>query len=192
MPGIVRTERSIGLARVLPRAHRPCVRRTGLLVGLATLVAATSACGGGARSTRVHLTTGALAGIARDLDSGDPVSAAELHAHVEGRSSVLATTTSARGLYAFDKIAPGSYTLVAEFAGQPVEIQHITVVAGETTLVDVLFTLGRPAPVKVDYATLQSAEITPPGRASSRASSPTPRRISAPRARSSRRSTPTA
>lgn len=157
MPLIVRMEGANGLARRHPRAHRPGVWRAALPV-LALALCAT--CAGRPHGHRVHLTTGALAGIARDLDSGDPVSAADLHAHLEGESALLATVTSPRGLYAFDQLAPGSYTLVAEFAGQPVEIQHIAVAAGETTLVDVMFTLGRPTPVVIDYAAIQSAVIT--------------------------------
>ena len=53
---------------------------------------------------------------------------------------------------------PGRYTLSALFAGQPVEVTNIEVRAGEITMVDVTFTLGRPDPIKYDYNT-KGAEI---------------------------------
>lgn len=96
-------------------------------------------------------TTGAIAGLARDHDSGDPVAKAEIV--VRGRTrEPLATVTSERGIFEIPALPPGKYTLSAVFAGQPVEVTNIDVRAGTITTVDVDFTLGRPEPIQIDHA----------------------------------------
>lgn len=100
-------------------------------------------------------TTGSIAGLVRDLGSGDPVGMASL------RLSTGATVTSAPdGLYAIDRIKPGTYSLEAKFAGQPVTIKNIPVRRGEATFVDVSFTLGNPEPILVDFGDPTQGEIT--------------------------------
>jgi hypothetical protein len=116
-----------------------------------------TACVGGA--TRVtKSSTGGIAGLARDHDSGDPVAKAEIRVRATGEMRPLETVTSDRGLFDIQKLHPGRYTLSALFAGQPVEVSNIEVRAGEITMVDVTFTLGRPEPLQYDHTT-KGAEI---------------------------------
>jgi hypothetical protein len=100
-------------------------------------------------------TTGSVGGLARDHGSGEPVGMAELRL-----SSGATTTSGPDGLYAIDRVKPGTYTLVAKFAGQPVTIRNIPVRAGEATFVDVTFTLGDPEPILVDFGDPTQGEIT--------------------------------
>lgn len=112
-----------------------------------------AACGATQRPPRA--TDGAIAGLVRDRNSGEPVATAELEL------SNGAHTISARdGLYTFDHLAPGRYTLVGHYAGQPVTIHNIDVDAGQATYVDVIFTLGDPSPQTVDFADEKLSEIT--------------------------------
>ncbi len=114
------------------------------------------ACGG---TVRHHPTTGAIAGLARDHDSGDPVAKAEIRVHAVGDLKGRSTTSNAHGLYDLDGLAPGKYQLTARFAGQPVNVVNIAVSPGETTYVDVVFTLGRPEPLSVDYNEIEQSHI---------------------------------
>nr|MBA3818611.1 carboxypeptidase regulatory-like domain-containing protein [Deltaproteobacteria bacterium] len=56
-------------------------------------------------------------------------------------------------------LAPGRYTMRATFAGQPIDVTNIDVRAGEITLVDLVFTLGRPDPISIDHSVLLGSEI---------------------------------
>jgi hypothetical protein len=104
---------------------------------------------GGAQTVRVRApTTGTITGIARDHDSGDTIEQAIIH--VGGRE----VTSNASGVYTLEKLAPGSYVVEATFAGQPVTVEHVTVRAGEPSVVDLTFTLGRPDPIHDDYTLL--------------------------------------
>ena len=119
-------------------------------VRIAVLVVLLAACGGaGLRTARP--TQGAIAGLARDHDSGDPVARAEIRVRAQGEIQPRLTTSNDHGLYDLDRLPPGRYQLTARFAGQPVDVMNIDVRAGETTYVDVVFTLGRPEPLRVDY-----------------------------------------
>ncbi len=100
-------------------------------------------------------TTGAISGLARDQDTGDPIAKAEIRLAAGGRS----TTSGDNGLYDIDRLQPGKYALVAVFAGQPVEISNIDVRAGQVTMVDLVFTLGRPEPIRVDFGTAKGSKI---------------------------------
>jgi hypothetical protein len=103
-------------------------------------------------------TTGGIAGLTRDHDSGDPVAKAEIRVRaVDGRS--LTTTSRDDGLYDIEALAPGTYVLVAMFAGQPVEVTNIEVRAGKITMVDIVFTLGRPEPIKIDFGNSKANKI---------------------------------
>lgn len=106
---------------------------------------------------RVRPTTGGIAGLARDHDSGDPVALAEIT--VRGAAPPVHTRTSDRGLFDVQALRPGRYTLVARFADQPIEVTNIEVAAGEITMVDVTFTLGRPEPIRIDHAAPKEATI---------------------------------
>lgn len=110
------------------------------------------ACGAPQRPPRP--TEGAIAGLVRDQNSGQPIATADL------QLSTGAHTTSARdGLYTFDHVAPGRYTLVGRYAGQPVTVKNIVVDAGEATYVDVTFTLGEPKPIVVDLDATKPDQI---------------------------------
>lgn len=100
-------------------------------------------------------TAGSIGGLVRDRASGEPVGMAELQL-----SSGAKATSAPDGLYTIDRVEPGTYTLVATFAGQPVTIKNIPVRAGEATFVDVTFTLGNPEPILVDFGDPTQGEIT--------------------------------
>ena len=103
---------------------------------------------------------GKLAGMARDRDSGDPVAHADLHLRAEGSLAPRALTTDKNGGYTFDHLPPGRYSLEAEFAGQPIDVEHIDVRPGETTLVDVVFTLGQPDRLQVEFGDPKDGAIS--------------------------------
>ncbi|MGE0870154.1 MAG: carboxypeptidase regulatory-like domain-containing protein [Kofleriaceae bacterium] len=122
------------------------------------LIALVAACGAGMTPTQPRL--GAVAGLARDLDSGDPIAKARVELRAHGQSAnARTTTTSDRGLYDIDHLPPGRYHLKAEFAGQPVEVMNIIVTPGEAALVDIVFTLGRPEPLRTDFGDPRRGEI---------------------------------
>ncbi|HEV7556720.1 MAG TPA: carboxypeptidase-like regulatory domain-containing protein, partial [Kofleriaceae bacterium] len=96
--------------------------------------------------------TGSITGLARDHDSGAVVAKADVRLHAPGEMTASKRMVSSdAGTFAFDRLAPGTYGLVAEFAGQPVTVDNIVVRMGEATVVDITFTLGHPDPVHVDY-----------------------------------------
>jgi len=102
-------------------------------------------------------TTGGIAGLARDHDSGDPVAKAQIRLVTPGTSRT--TTSGDNGLYDIDHLRPGTYSLTATFAGQPIEVTNIDVAAGKVTMVDIVFTLGRPEPIRVDFGNSRASKI---------------------------------
>jgi hypothetical protein len=102
---------------------------------------------------------GTVVGLARDHDSGDPVAHAELRLRVQGDVRGRAATSGKQGAFAFEHVPPGRYSLSASFAGQPVNVDNITVAAGKTAVVDVTFTLGQPDPVMVDFGNAKEGAI---------------------------------
>lgn len=120
-----------------------------LLVGLV-------ACGGAPQRV-ARPTTGAIAGLVRDRDTGDPIAKADLRITTGGPSRSVVSGDN--GLYDIDHLSPGKYALVAVFAGQPIEISNIDVRAGNVTMVDIVFTLGRPEPIKVDFGNAKESAI---------------------------------
>ena len=123
--------------------------RMYLLLGLA-------ACGG---AQRPRPTVGAIAGLARDHDSGDPIAHADVHIRLKGEMGARSLTTSKDGTYQLDHLKPGTYSLNAEFAGQPIDIEDIVVKPGDTAVVDLTFTLGRPDPVHYDFGNAHDGAI---------------------------------
>jgi hypothetical protein len=126
-------------------------------VKLIVLAAAAVACGGAQRPARPN--EGAIAGVARDHDSGDPVAKAQIRLRAEGEMRARGVTSNAQGAFELDHLPPGRYTLSASFAGQPVEVDHIDVARGKTAVVDVTFTLGRPDPITVDFGNPKEGAI---------------------------------
>jgi len=108
---------------------------------------------------RARPTTGAIAGLTRDHDSGDPIARAEIRIRANATARQFATASSDLGRYDVDHLVPGRYHLTAAFAGQPLEVVNIDVRAGETTMVDLTFTLGRPDPIRVDFGDPRSGAI---------------------------------
>lgn len=127
---------------------------------IAVLVVFLAACGGAVSksATGPRESTGEIVGLARDHDSGDPVAKAEIRVRATGELAPIATVSNDEGTFEIAKLRPGRYTLSALFAGQPVEVSNIDVRAGETTTVDVTFTLGRPDPIQIDHGK-KGAEI---------------------------------
>lgn len=111
-----------------------------------------AACGA---AQRPQPTEGSIGGLVRDRASGDPIGMASLEL-----SSGATARSAPDGLYAIDHVKPGRYTLVAQFAGQPITIKNIDVRAGDATFVDVTFTLGNPDPIIVDFGDPTQGEIT--------------------------------
>jgi hypothetical protein len=111
-----------------------------------------------ARAPIAPPTTGTIAGLARDRDSGDPIAMAELHLRAEGELATSRVAKSASGGgYTYEHVPPGRYSLTATFAGQPIDVEHIDVVAGQISIVDVTFTLGRPSAERIEWNTHATA-----------------------------------
>lgn len=117
-------------------------------------------CGTAATARQGHgrSTTGTLAGLARDHDSGDPVALADIR--VRGTNiDNLHTQSNEKGTYEIKSLPPGRYQLMAQFAGQPFEVTNIEIRANEITHVDLVFTLGHPDPIRVDYGDPKQSQI---------------------------------
>lgn len=84
---------------------------------------------------------GAVTILCTDRESAEIVAHAELA--LRGPTPG-AMTSSKYGFATFEHLEPGTYDLVATFAGQPVEIDAVPVRANQTSYLDVTFTLGRP------------------------------------------------
>ncbi len=139
-----------------PAPHAAAVRIVVLALVLTIVAAgcgaATHPRGGGRPST------GTIAGLARDHDSGDPVALADIRLRGKDVDNMRALSTD-KGTYALAHLKPGRYQLSASFAGQPVEVTNIDVKAGEITHVDLVFTLGHPDPIRVEYGDPKQSQI---------------------------------
>ena len=124
--------------------------------GVRYLVVVLAACGG---AQYPRATDGSIAGLARDHDSGETVSKAEIRIRAEGELKPRITLSNRNGSYDVAHLPPGRYSLSASFAGQPIDIEHIDVRAGDPTIVDVEFTLGRPDPVHLDFGNPKDGAI---------------------------------
>ena len=117
------------------------------------LMVVLAACGAGSHDTRARPTLGLITGLTRDKTSGEMVAMADI------KVGSHATKSDELGLYQVDGLRPGTYTLLARYADQPVTISNIDVVAGQATYVDVSFTLGEVAPIAYDYRNTRENEI---------------------------------
>ena len=102
---------------------------------------------------------GAIGGLARDLASGEAVPNAQIRIRAQGEMAPQLVVTDHQGRFSLDKVRPGRYSLSALYAGQPVEVDNIVVKANEATIVDVMFTLGDPDPVVIDFGNPKDGEI---------------------------------
>jgi hypothetical protein len=120
-----------------------------------------AACG----STGVQLhaasdvSVGTIVGLARDHDSGDIVAKAQIHIRPQGQIAPLETITGADGFFGIGHLAPGKYSLTASYGGQNVDVHSIDVKPGNPTVVDVMFTLGQPDPIAVEFGDPRESEI---------------------------------
>ncbi len=138
---------------------------------IAVLALIVVGCGTAASRYPARPTTGTIAGLARDHDSGDPVALADIRLRGSGVDNIPGgrgkpaplhfgrALSTDQGTYAIKHLKPGRYQLSARFAGQPVEVTNIDVRAGETTHVDLVFTLGKPDLIRVDYGDPQQSQI---------------------------------
>jgi hypothetical protein len=143
----------------------PTARR-GNLAAVRSFLLFVAACGAWRHPPRP--TVGAIAGIARDHDSGDAVAKADIVVRADGNLAPYRAVTTAGGGYVIDRLKPGRYSLSATFAGQPVDVERITVRAGDTAVVDIVFTLGHPDPVRYEFGDPRAGLIDhyhPPGLA---------------------------
>ena len=111
------------------------------------LVVLLVACGG----AQHRPTNGGISGLARDHDSGDSIPGAEVRIRAKGDMQALRLHSGRDGHYNVGQLPPGLYSLNAWFAGQPINIENIQVRAGEPAIVDLVFTLGRPDPIDLDF-----------------------------------------
>lgn len=127
---------------------------------LAILVLTVAGCAASATATHGphRATTGTLVGLARDHDSGDPVALADISLR-GGTIDHLRTQSNDQGAYEIKALPPGKYQLLAQFAGQPFEVTNIEIRANEVTHVDLVFTLGHPDPIRVDYGDPKQSQI---------------------------------
>jgi hypothetical protein len=142
--------------------HAPHVRNLALVV--------VTACGASQHVQRA--TGGTIAGLAHDHDSGSRIASARITIRRTGELAPHAVLTGKDGSYALAHLPPGRYSLEASFAGQPVDVENIDVRAGEIAVVDVVFTLGRPDRVHVDFGDPKAGAIDhyrPPNLAATRA-----------------------
>ncbi|CAN5412538.1 hypothetical protein BH11MYX1_BH11MYX1_26890 [soil metagenome] len=102
---------------------------------------------------------GSLVGLARDRDSGDVIALAQINIRPRGQVVPIKTLTAANGRYNQPHLAPGTYSLSANFAGQHVSVENIELFAGDPTVVDVEFELGKPDPIVVDFGNPKDSEI---------------------------------
>lgn len=110
---------------------------------------AIAACSGSAQHAKHRRSTeGAIAGLARDTESGEPIGSAEI---VLRGPVTKATQSHGDGLFMIDPMPPGRYTLVGTFAGQVITMTNVVIDRGEATFIDVNFTLGKPDPITVDF-----------------------------------------
>lgn len=125
------------------------------------VVTLVSACGAATTPHRPADTTGAILGLVRDKTTGEPIAMAEVALRRDdGLDRLAATKTTNDGVYDFDALAPGLYSVNVYFAGDGVEVDKIKVVAGRVAPVDVAIDLGQPGPVVViDYSHAQDGAI---------------------------------
>jgi len=118
-----------------------------------------AACGSGQHGGGARTHEGSLAGLARDHDSGEAIAKAEIHLRAQGQMAATITTTARDGAFAIAHLAPGKYSLSADFAGQQIDVENIVIKAGDPTVVDVMFDLGHPDPITVDFGDPKDSEI---------------------------------
>jgi hypothetical protein len=85
-----------------------------------------------------HATDGAIGGLTRNRDSGNSLGYVTLR--LRGTASV--TTSTREGLFGFDHLAPGRYTLDAQYGEQRATMTNIDVALGDVAIVELDLGLG--------------------------------------------------
>jgi hypothetical protein len=127
--------------------------------GVRYLLLIVAGCGAAQHGGAARALDGGLTGLARDHDSGEAIAKASIHVRAQGQMAATITTTAKDGAFALAHLAPGKYSLSADFAGQQINVDNITIKSGDPTVVDVTFDLGHPDPITVDFGTAKDSEI---------------------------------
>ncbi|HTJ41251.1 MAG TPA: carboxypeptidase-like regulatory domain-containing protein [Kofleriaceae bacterium] len=104
-------------------------------------------------------TTGAIAGLVRDQDTGTAIARAQLAIQRDGTLTPALVTSGDDGLYDLDHLAPGRYDVTATYAGVTLEIRGVTVTAGHVVACDVDLALGRPEAQHVDFGDAHEGDV---------------------------------
>ena len=83
------------------------------------------------------VTTGSITGIVKDYSTGELISNCAVSLNPGGQSK----STDASGVYSFDELDAGTYSLTFKKSGYMDETQEVTVTAGQTTQVNVFLKL---------------------------------------------------
>jgi len=102
---------------------------------------------------------GSIAGLARDRASGDVIAKAQINIRPQGQVVPITMLTTIDGRYKHLHLTPGTYSVSANYAGQHVSVEHIELAAGDPTIVDLDFDLGKPDPIAVDFGNPKDSEI---------------------------------
>lgn len=121
--------------------------------------AACAACAAAQRGRPARDLVGSITGLARDHDSGEAIVRAQIHVRAQGQIVGDVVATSRDGEFALAHLAPGKYSLSEDFAGEQVNVENIVVGGGAPTVVDVMFDLGHPDPVTVDFGSAKDSAI---------------------------------
>lgn len=113
------------------------------------------ACGGASHGgeTAKSRKLGAITGLARDINSAEAIAGAEVE--IAGRK----TKSRPDGMYEIDGLAPGLFTVHAEFAGQRITVHKVEVSPGIASYVDLSFTLGDIQPLVTDWGDSRESQI---------------------------------
>jgi hypothetical protein len=139
-----------------------------VLLAAVVALACAGACGNRLSPAQYATTLGAIRGVARDHDTGTPLAHAAIHLRASGQLYATTASSGPDGKFDFRHLAAGMYSINAEFAGQPIDIEDIGVIAGATVPVDLTFTLGRPDPIHLVFGDAKLGAIDryrPPGLA---------------------------
>ena len=115
------------MAVILPRDRAPCRGKTRGVKCLVVL-ALFAACGAGThRGTAASNKPGIIAGLIRDTKTGEVIALAEIS--VAGRTA----KSNKYGMYEFENLKPGTYSLTARFADVAVTVNNILVSPHQAT-----------------------------------------------------------
>lgn len=104
-------------------------------------------------------TTGAIAGLIRDRDSGQALPKAALAIQKDGELDPLLIDAGPDGAYEAPRLPPGRYDVTASYAGVTVDVRGVTVTAGHTAAVDLDLRLGQPVVEHVDYGDPHEGDV---------------------------------